>query len=118
MTQIRGDKIDLGLRLLDHQLVDSEEMRCGKVDDIAFEGEGDELVVVALLSGPRAQGRRLPNWMRRIVGWIGRDVEHRVEWQHVAGIDSAIRLSSPSEELKLGEGDRKLRPLVERLPRS
>ena len=31
-------KIDLGLGILDHQLVDSDDRRCGKVDDLELEG--------------------------------------------------------------------------------
>ncbi len=33
--------IDLALGLLDHQLVDSENRRCGKVDDLEIEGIGE-----------------------------------------------------------------------------
>ena len=117
MTELRGDKIDIGLRLLDHQLLDSEEIRCGKVDDVLFEERADgSLVVTHLLTGPRAQRRRLPKWLRRTVGWFGRDVEHRVPWENVKGMSATIELDSPAQELGLGDGDRRLRPVVERLP--
>jgi len=33
-----SDSIDLGLNVLDHQLLDSEGRRCGKVDDLALDG--------------------------------------------------------------------------------
>jgi len=119
MTELRGDKIDIGLRVLDHQLLDSEDVRCGKVDDVLFEeGADGALMVTALLTGPRAQRRRLPKWLRRMAGWIGRDVEHRVPWEHVAAMSSVIELNRSAEELGLGDGDRRLRPVVERLPKA
>ena len=31
-------EIDLGLGVLDHQLVDSDQRRCGKVDDLELGG--------------------------------------------------------------------------------
>jgi hypothetical protein len=46
------EKIDLGLGIVDHQLVDSEGRRCGKVDDLELEGfGGDSPRVAALVSG-------------------------------------------------------------------
>jgi hypothetical protein len=51
------DSIDLGLNLLDHQLLDAEGRRCGKVDDLALEGgPGEELQLAAILSGPGVWG--------------------------------------------------------------
>jgi hypothetical protein len=116
---MRGTEVDVGLRLLDHQLIDSEEIRCGKIDDIQFETIEGQLVVAALLSGPRAQRRRLPNWAARFAQWFGRDVEHRVEWSHVDKIDAPIRLDCPGGEVGLGEGDRNAKDLIsERVPKS
>ena len=45
--------LDLGLGILDHQLLDSEGRRCGNVDDLEIEGgPGETPRVVAILSGP------------------------------------------------------------------
>jgi sporulation protein YlmC with PRC-barrel domain len=119
MTALRGNELDVALRLLDHQLVGSDEVRCGKVDDVALEPDGGELVVAALLSGPRAQRRRLPAWASRLSRWVGRDVEHRVDWEHVEKIEAAIKLDQPAEALGLGAGDRNARDLIpERIPKS
>ena len=55
-----SEEIDLGLGILDHQLVDSEGRRCGKVDDLELEGVRDGAPrVVAILIGPPA-GRTWP----------------------------------------------------------
>ena len=35
-----SEDLDLGLGLLDHQLVDSDGRRCGNVDDLELEGVG------------------------------------------------------------------------------
>jgi hypothetical protein len=117
--KVRGDLVDLGLRVLDHQLVDESGIRCGKIDDIELApGDDSRFEVSALLSGPRAQRRRLPAWLRRLSGWFGADVEHRVEWSHVANIGAAVELDCVAEDIALGAGDRKVRDIVERLPRS
>jgi hypothetical protein len=110
-------EIDLGLGILDHQLVDSEGRRCGKVDDLELAGVAEGAPeVVAVLSGPSAwRGRgRLGRLAARVAG--GRSV--RVPWAEVAGLDAAVRLAKPARELRLGRGDDRARPLVERIPGS
>jgi hypothetical protein len=48
-----GIHIDLGLRLLDDQLLDAEEHRCGRVDDVQLKGKpGSRTDISALLVGP------------------------------------------------------------------
>jgi sporulation protein YlmC with PRC-barrel domain len=91
--------IDLGLGLLDHQIVDSEGRRCGKVDDLELAGVRDGTPVVAKL----LVGRR-----RRV----------HVPWDRVANVDSAVHLKVRAEELRLGRGDDRLRPWIARLPLS
>jgi hypothetical protein len=119
MTALRGNEVDIGLRLLDHQLVGADEVRCGKVDDVLLEADGDELVVAALLTGPRAQRRRLAHWAARASHWFGRDIEHRVEWTEVEKIEAAVRLKQSAADLGLGAGDRNARDLIsERIPKS
>ena len=59
-------KIDLGLGVLDHQLLDCDGRRCGNVDDLELEGVGgSDPRVVAILSGPPAWARFCPVWPRR-----------------------------------------------------
>jgi hypothetical protein len=109
--------IDLALGVLDHQLVDSEKRLCGKVDDLELGGVAEgEPVVVALLTGPpawRGRGR-----LGRLAAWIARGRTVRVPWEEVAEIGVDVCLRKPAAELRLGRGDDRARPWIERLPMS
>jgi hypothetical protein len=110
-------EIDLGLGVLDHQLLDSERRRCGKADDLELEGISTaEPRVVAILVGPPAwRGRRpLGRLAARAAG--GRLV--RVPWADVAEVRAGIQLRRTARELRLGRGDDRARPWVEKLPGS
>jgi sporulation protein YlmC with PRC-barrel domain len=112
-----SERIDLGLGLVDHQLVDSEGRRCGKVDDLELEGlGGDSPRVAALISGGSGwRGRgRLGRLTARLAG--GRAVI--VPWDEVETVDSAVRLRRPASDYGLGRGDDRARPWVERIPGS
>ena len=92
-----SDAIDLGLGLVDHQLVDSEGRRCGKVDDLELTGirEGRPQVAEIL---------------------VGRRRAVHVPWEEVAKVDSGVHLERPAEELMLGRGDVWARKLVAWIP--
>ena len=89
--------IDLGLGLLDHQVVDCDGRRCGKVDDLELAGVRDGKPVVAELL-------------------VGRRRKVHVPWDVVAKVDSAVHLKVRAEELRLGRGDDRLRPWFARVP--
>jgi hypothetical protein len=104
--------IDLALGLLDHQLLDSEGRRCGKVDDLELEEDR----VAAILTGPpvwRGRGS-----LGRLAARLGRGRTVRVPWAEVEGVDSAVRLRKSARELRLGRGDDRARPFVEKIPGS
>ena len=106
----------LGLELLDRQLLDSEDRRCGNVDDLALEGgPGEKLEVVAIFSGPGAWRRRA-GLTGRFAAWIGGGTVVRIPWEEVAGISSHVKLRKRAEELGLGRGDDRLRPLIQKIP--
>ena len=109
--------IDLGLGVLDHQLVDSEGRRCGKVDDLELDGVGTaEPRVVAILVGPaawRGRGR-----LGRLAAWLARGRLVRVPWEEVAEIGAEVVLRRTAKELRLGRGDDRVRPWVEKIPGS
>jgi sporulation protein YlmC with PRC-barrel domain len=101
------DSIDLGLNLLDHQLLDAENRRCGKVDDLALEGgPGEELELAhAGLIG-------------RAAAWLGGGGRVRIPWQDVAQVGSHVKLRKRAAELGLGRGDDRLRSYVDKIPGS
>lgn len=112
-------RLDLVYHVLDLQLVDSEDRRCGKVDDIELAGE--PLRAVALLVGSGAYPRRMPGrglarLARRLLGpeTLGGNVI-RVPWEEIDAIEAMIKLKRPAAELGLGRGDDDLAPVVGRL---
>ena len=108
--------IVLGLELVDRQLLDSEDRRCGNIDDLALEGgPGEKLEVVAILSGPGAWCRRA-GLIGRFAAWIGGGRVVRVPWEEVAGVSAHVKLRKRAEELGLGRGDDRLRPLLQKIP--
>jgi hypothetical protein len=112
------ESVDLGLNVFDHQLLDSEDRRCGKVDDLALEGgPGEELEVVAILCGPGVWRGRA-GVFGRIAAWLGGGGRVRVPWSEVAEIHSHVKLRKRAEELGLGRGDDRLRPYIEKIPGS
>jgi sporulation protein YlmC with PRC-barrel domain len=92
-----SEQIDLGLRLLDHQVLDCDGRRCGKVDDLAIEGGAREVPEVVAL-------------------FVGRRKRVRIPWAEVAEVNSGVELRRTAPEYGLGRGDDRLRPWIERLP--
>ena len=108
--------IVLGLQLVDRQLLDSEDRRCGNVDDLALEGgPGEKLEVVAFFSGPGVWRRRA-GVIGRFAAWIGGGSIVRIPWEEVTEVSSHVKLRKRAEELGLGRGDDRLRPLIEKIP--
>jgi sporulation protein YlmC with PRC-barrel domain len=92
-----SESIDIGLGLLDHQLIDSEGRRCGKVDDLEIEGmRGGNPVVTAILVGRRRQVH--------------------VPWERVQKVGSGVHLKGSARELRLGGGDDRMRRWLEWIP--
>ena len=108
--------IVLGLELVDRQLLDSEGRRCGNVDDLALEGgPGEALEVVALFSGPGVWRRRA-GLVGRFAAWVGGGSVVRIPWEEVASVSAHVKLRKRAEELGLGRGDDRLRPLIQKIP--
>jgi hypothetical protein len=106
-----GDEIDLAYRILDLDLVDSEERRCGKVDDLEFDGEpGGPVYVAAIVSGGSALRERFPRRLRNAGGLLFRGEATRVGWSEVEDFDSRIELRSTAADLGLARGDRDRAP--------
>jgi sporulation protein YlmC with PRC-barrel domain len=110
-------ELDLGLGLLDHQLVDCEGRRCGNVDDLELEGlrEGKPRVVAILVGPPVWRGR---GRIGRLAAFITPGGTVRVPWEEVEKIDAAVHLRKTARELRLGRGDDRARKWVEWIPGS
>jgi hypothetical protein len=111
--------IDLGFTLLDRQLVDSEDRRCGKVDDLELEGgPGEEAKVVGIVSGPQAlqAGKHGP------LGWLlarllrGQDDTALVHLDTIDELGPTIKLKLPARELGLAKGEERVAQFIRRLP--
>jgi sporulation protein YlmC with PRC-barrel domain len=76
-------RVDLGLNVVDHQLLDADGRRCGKVDDLEIDGgPGEEARVVAILCGPGVWPQRA-GWVGRLASWLGGGARVRVPWDEV-----------------------------------
>ena len=109
---------DLARDLLDHELVDVDEVPCGRVDDIELEHTSHGLAIAALLVGPGAWAQRLPALARigaRAV--FGRE-RVRVPIDEVTRIEDVVQLRSRAAQLGLGILDRRVGRWLARLPRS
>ena len=110
-------EIDLGLGILDHQLVDVEGRRCGKVDDLELEGvaEGRPVVAAILVGASAWRGR---GRLGRLAARIARGRLVRVPWDEVEEVAATVELRHPAAELRLGRGDDRARRFVEWIPGS
>lgn len=99
-------QVNLGLRLLDDQLFDSDEHRCGRVDDIQLKGgPGTRTEVSALLVGPGAWTGRLRRPFAYPVEGLGPDYMHCIPWSEVVRVGTSVGLSRPARELGLETND-------------
>jgi sporulation protein YlmC with PRC-barrel domain len=106
-------EFDIGLHVLDHQLLDVDGRRCGNVDDLAL--EGDE--VVAILAGPGVWPARA-GWIGRLAARIGGHGRVRIPWSEVEDVSAHVVLRKRAPEYGLGRGDDRLRPYIEKIPGS
>ena len=108
--------VDLGLNLVDHQLLDRDERRCGNADELLLEGgPGESLEVVAIQSGPGTWKRRA-GWTGRFAAWLGGGGIVRIPLEEVSDVGAHVKLRKRAEELGLGRGDDRLRPYIEKIP--
>jgi hypothetical protein len=112
-----SEQIDLALGVLDHQLLDCEERRCGKVDDLELEElAGDAPRVTALVAGSTAWRNR--GRLGRMAARLARGRARHVEWSEVVEVDSGVRLRGRASEYGLDRGDDRARRWVEWIPGS
>jgi sporulation protein YlmC with PRC-barrel domain len=99
-----GRVLHAGLQLLDRQLLDRENRRCGKVDDLELTRTDDgTLYVSAIFAGPgelvtRMHMPKLGDWIRNAV--LGdRAGATRIPFENVRSIDNHIALSMDDNEV-------------------
>jgi hypothetical protein len=111
-----SEELDLGLAVLDHQLLDCDGRRCGNVDDLAIEGgPGEHAEVAAILSGPNVWRGRA-GFLGRIAARIGGDGRVRTPWSEVAEVKAHVTLKKRAPDYGLGRLDDRVRPWIERIP--
>jgi hypothetical protein len=109
--------LDVMRKVLDHELIDVNNIPCGMVDDLEIEGRpGEALKVTAILVGPGAWADRLPGLFGSLAKKIFGSQRTRVPWEEVSIITERIKLKSRASELGLGKADRKAAKLIKRLP--
>jgi sporulation protein YlmC with PRC-barrel domain len=111
--------LDIVRNVLDHEVVDVNDVPCGMVDDVELEGSpGGELKVTALVVGAGAWEDRLP-W---VFGTLAKKIfgrqRTRVPWDEVWIVGERIKLKSRASEVNLGRADVRASKLVGRLPGS
>jgi len=108
------NQIDLGLGILDHQLVDSEGHHCGKVDDLELEGirDGSPRVAAILTGAPAWRGR---GSLGRLAAALARGRTVRIPWEEVKDVHAEVELRRSAAELRLSREER-ARRIVERIP--
>jgi sporulation protein YlmC with PRC-barrel domain len=107
-------EFDLGLGVLDHQLVDAEGRHCGNVDDLEIAGvsSAEPEVTEILVGGNAWKGR---GFFGRIAAALSGDAVH-VPWSEVAEVGAVVKLKHTAQELRLGRGDDRAARFVKRLP--
>jgi sporulation protein YlmC with PRC-barrel domain len=103
---VPGTQVNLGLRLLDDQLLDSDEHRCGRVDDVQLRGApGSRTEVSALLVGPGSWPGRLRKPAADLVEGVAPGYMHFIPWSEVTRIGTSVRLLHTARELGLETTD-------------
>jgi sporulation protein YlmC with PRC-barrel domain len=113
----KAGEIDLGLGVLDRQLVDVEGRRCGKVDDLELEGIGDGSPrVAAIIVGVPAWRER--GRVARLAARLARYRIVRVPWAEVDKVAAGVHLRHSAIDMRLGGGDDQARRIIERIPKA
>jgi hypothetical protein len=99
-----GRVLHAGLQLLDRQLLDRHNRRCGKVDDLELsKDDAGNLYISAICSGPgelttRLRMPKVGNWIRNAV--LGeRAPSTRIPFENIRSIDNHVTLSVDAEDL-------------------
>jgi hypothetical protein len=107
---------DLGLTVLDQELVDVEGGSCGRIDDLELDGRpGEPLWLRAIVVGPATWGARAGRFGSLAARLYPGD-EVLVPWSEVEEVTQVVKLRKRDSELGLGEGDERARRWLSRFP--
>jgi hypothetical protein len=114
---IRAHELDLVRQVLDRQILDRDEVPCGKVDDLEFTTRQDgTLEIAAILVGP---GAYLPR-LAALFHWAGEKILGkrivRIPWDQVEDIPGAVKLKVTAQSLHLQESQYKAHRIIEKIP--
>jgi sporulation protein YlmC with PRC-barrel domain len=116
---MKEDFLDFVRQVLDHEVVDSNNVPCGMVDDLEVEsGPGEGLRVTALLVGAGAWTKRLPSAFEGLAARVFGTQQTRVPWSEVESVTERVKLRSEAKDLGLGGADRMASRLLEKVPGS
>jgi sporulation protein YlmC with PRC-barrel domain len=114
---MRDDEFDVGYWLLDDQLIDSDGRRCGRVDDVEFDGgPGEPSRIAAIVCGPGAFPSRVHRRLRPLARRLFGGGEVRVPWDAVRDIDVIVQLKRPARDLGLAAEEDVAARLIDRIP--
>jgi sporulation protein YlmC with PRC-barrel domain len=100
------DTLDVGLRLLDHQIASQKDELLGNVDNLVLQPIDDTLTITALVTGPTGLGPRiggrLGGWMQSIWRRLrteGDPAPVVIEMRHVLDIAAAVTIDEHAAQL-------------------
>ena len=113
----RRTHLDLIRDVLDHEVVDVDNVSCGMVDDIELAPGPDKVPrVAALLVGPGALESRMPALFALIVRRVAGRRVTRIAWSEVKRVDTTVVLRCTASSLGLDEAERKVTRWLKRIP--
>ncbi len=113
---MQQDYLDLAREVLDRQIIDANQVPCGKVDDIEVKGGAGELKITSILVGGEARSERAPGLVRWLVRILLGTKMVRVPWSEVSIITHHVKLKSTAHELGLDRAERRASSLVQKIP--
>ncbi|HWQ36675.1 MAG TPA: hypothetical protein VNQ79_27840 [Blastocatellia bacterium] len=115
---MKAPHLDIVRMVLDRQLLDSNYIECGRVEDVELEGGPDELKVTAVITGPGAVTDHFPRWLQPLARRVFGHRTVRVPWAEVLIITSRIKLKSRAAALGLADEDKRVARWLRKLPGS
>jgi hypothetical protein len=128
MNDIAKRVIDAGLNVLDRQIIDSDGMMSGNVDDLelTFPSDGGPPVITGILSGPGALARRLGRrsgvWLESLHSRLHPAEQPgpaRIAFGVVKRVADHVEITVPRSELDVGRFEEWVREkIISKIPGS